>query len=288
MNKKFITSSFLLAALGLTGCDKLLKSFQQSSSPIIARVGNIDITVEQLQDELDTQRALAPRAGNQTQMAKVVLERMIERTLYLQGALAQGIDKEPTVRRRLESERLKSLANLFRTRLMESYAAEIQKEARNFYDAHPELNQPKTMFQLSVIVVKTPAEKNRVMQLLKKGTPFEQVASRYSNDLSTKETGGRMPLLASTEPPSAFEKKLRQMKKGEIGTETLSDGRYQIFRKDDTVLQRQGSYSDVEEMLVNRFSGNSLRVWLDKKRSETTVQIDQQALNSIEPSSKGK
>lgn len=205
----FIISCFFMSVL--IGCDKLglpqpSKKSQKAEkitevtyeSPVkgtvIAKVGNIPLTLEDLNQEIDAYNSMVPqdkpeaKISTRDQKINYLKTEMIRRTLLYQDALNKGLDKKDEITQAIEKTKQDLLVvDLVRREAekVEVTSAEIEQYYNDYKD---QLKDPEER-QIREIMVKTEPEAKEILIQLLQGADFATVAKDKSQALSAKDGG---------------------------------------------------------------------------------------------------
>lgn len=130
---------------------------------------------------------------------------------------------------------------------------------------------------------------NQVYSQLQKGANFEQMAKKYSDDVASKDVGGKLPPLDRSIVPDEFKKVLFGSKPGRIIPPFSTNDGYEITYIDKFVYYNhpQNELNDI--MLTEKF-GTSERFqdWLTKIKSQMDIQIVDPAFKAFRFHKSGK
>jgi EpsD family peptidyl-prolyl cis-trans isomerase len=189
-----------------TGCEK---AAADRSGQLVARVNGIGISMQ------------PPQAG--TPAAAAQLERIIERELLVQRALAAHLDRDPQVQESIESARRQVLAQAYleKSAFAQHSAAgsscpgERDAEVRAFYQENPALFAERRVYRLRELAVPGSADMVEVVRTeLARARGLDALAAW----LRGRNAGFRIEAL--TQPaeqlPLAYLPQLARMKPGEV------------------------------------------------------------------------
>jgi len=131
-----------------------------------------------------------------------------------------------------------------------------EEKIRGYYQNHknnylyPEVRVSQILIQVSPEATPKDWEKAKgkvetVLQKLRKGTPFEELASRYSDDTPTAPSGGDLGFFKKGEMVPMLEAVVFRMQPGEISEVIQSAQGFHIFKVTD---MRAGSIAPFEEI----------------------------------------
>ncbi|MFH0823109.1 MAG: peptidyl-prolyl cis-trans isomerase [Pseudomonadota bacterium] len=204
---RLIVLSFLCLALVITSSS----AFSADPSPIkgvnvVAKVGDREITVEMLNNIINT----IPEENRVPFLTpdgrKKILDEVIAFMLFSEGAKAAGIDKEAAVKTRLDYTQTEFLAMEFLRRRLAQAPQVSDDDVKAYYEAHKNELRPPEEIKARHIVIKTEAEANKVLDEFKAGAKFDDSARKYSIDPAAPQ-GGRLTLIDGREwiPRGTFE-----------------------------------------------------------------------------------
>ena len=184
-----------------TGCEK---AAADRSGQLVARVNGIGISMQ------------PPQAGSPA--AAQALDRIIDRELLVQRALAAHLDRDPQVQESIESARRQVLAQAYLERsafAQHSAAGSSRDEVRAFYQENPALFAERRVYRLRELAVPGSADMVEVLRAeVARARGFDALAAW----LRGRNAGFRIEAL--TQPaeqlPLAYLPQLARMKPGEV------------------------------------------------------------------------
>ena len=187
----------LLAALA--GCDR--PAAERTVQPL-ARVNGVEISARELH--------LASGAS----MAQAV-EKVIDRELLVQKALAAGLERDPQVAAEIDNARRELLAQAYVERAARAAAKPTREEVRAFYAENPALFAERRIYATRELVVSASPEMIDVLRAqVAHASDLDEVAAWL------KARNARYNLTRQTQPaeeiPLAFLPKLAAMQPGEL------------------------------------------------------------------------
>jgi EpsD family peptidyl-prolyl cis-trans isomerase len=174
----------LVCTLSLTGCGKKASDNNGATQTgqVIARVGNDDITAQELENEF--RLANVPPDKRSDAITKRVLGEIVVRKYLVQQALAAKLDREPTVHLDIMRSREQVLAGALAQRTLASKASSIGKsEIDQFIGAHPSQFGKRKILNIEQINMPISADTKSVVDATKAFKTLDQV------DQKLKEMG---------------------------------------------------------------------------------------------------
>jgi peptidyl-prolyl cis-trans isomerase C len=275
-------SVFCLLLSGLWGCDKLnfllpaKKAQPQSETPaatvavkgtVIAKVNNIPITLEDLNEEITAYNEMVPpdkpelKITTREQKVNYLKNEMVRRAFLYQHALDRGLDRKEEIKRALE----KTKQDLLVVELVRQEADKVDvtsKEIEDYYNTYKEqLKEPEERQIREIAVIAEQDAKDILIQLLQ-GADFASLAREKSKSPSAKD-GGDLGFIPKGKKSSQFDAvafadsldagKISSIFKG-------ADGYYYILKLE---AKRGGKQKQLSEM------------WDDIKRALTFIKQQQ-------------
>jgi len=207
INKRLISVlyGFLAIALFLflSGCEELSKlkfvskimpkgkAFQVEGT-IIAKVDDMPITLEQLEQEIQGYNELVgvPEAQITTREQRIAYlnEELIRRYLFYKEAKQRGLDKQPKTQELLRSLEINVVAGQFMQEEVENLLV-TSSEIEGFYDLYREQYRQTEDREIREIVLNSEAEAKEVLIELLKGADFARLAQERSQAKSASSGG---------------------------------------------------------------------------------------------------
>ncbi|AOY01884.1 EpsD family peptidyl-prolyl cis-trans isomerase [Jeongeupia sp. USM3] len=159
--KMLYTNTAVLAAmvLGLAACKD--DGEKKSPSQVVARVGDAEITVHQLN------YLLAQQANpGDAQVKQKVLDGLVDQELLVQKAVELKLDRDPDVVQAVEATRRQILARAAVEREIGKPVEPTQAQIDTFYVAHPQLFAERKLYDFTVFALAASALKPELEQAL--------------------------------------------------------------------------------------------------------------------------
>ncbi len=131
----------------MAGCGE--KKKDASASQTAAKVNNVEIALQQIDQALQQQRGLKPEQVDAA--ARQVLERLIDQELALQKAAELKLDREPAVLLQLEAARREVMSRAYVEKAGESVSKPTADEVAKYYQANPALFSERRIYSLQEI-----------------------------------------------------------------------------------------------------------------------------------------
>ncbi len=219
---------------------------------VLATVGNHQITRQMLDHIIDTIPEESRVPFLTPDGRKKILDEVTSFLLFSEAAKAQGIDKEPAAKTRLDYEQTQWLAREFFRRHLDKLPPVTEDEAKAFFKGHQSEFKPPEEMKARHILVQTEAEANKIMEKIKAGEDFEQLARKYSID-PAKAFGGKLELpdgrewLPKGSFEMSFEHELFKISKGQVGGPVKTQFGWHILKVED---RRQPEVQTAQALVV--------------------------------------
>lgn len=227
--KAVFYTALALSFFNLAGCDKIFPSSSKNKGikqavpsvkealvvevkgTLIAKVNNQPITLEELNDEIDSFNGSdyvrqRPEEKIDTKEKKVGYLKtvMIRRILLAQAAIDKGLDRKEEVSRALENQKMAFLA----AKMEEEETKEMEatsKEIEDFYTMYKDqfFKEPEERKMREIVVASESDVKDILIELLK-GADFATLAQMRSISSSAKN-GGDLGFIKKGEKSPKFE-----------------------------------------------------------------------------------
>ena len=248
----------VLLATPLTACEKAVAD--RSPAQLAARVNGAEISMREL-------RSASPAGVAQA------LEKVIDRELLVQKALAAKLDRDPQVMQAIENARRQLLAQAYLERAASAAAGSTRDEVRAFYAENPALFAQRRVYRLRELVVSAPSEMIDVLSAqAAKARDLEEVAAwlrsrnaKFSLDATTQ---------SAEQLPLSFLPALGRMKPGEIAAfaTPLGASVIQLVHYEEAPLTEQQAAPLIEQFLAGRKRLETAAAEVKRLREVATIE----------------
>jgi peptidyl-prolyl cis-trans isomerase C len=283
--KKIALCLILVAAL--ISCTK--KGVEQKG-PYLAKVGNVTITQADYDREFKTLPEYAQQMFSDEQGKEKFLNEIINKEMLYQEALKKGFDKTPEFQKKLEEfKKLTLVTELFEKEVI-SKAKVSDQEVKDYYEKHKEELVPTVQIKASHILVKSEDEAKKVLERLKKGEKFAEVAKAVSIDKGSAKNGGDLGYFSKGQMVPEFEKAAASLKVGDVSVPVKTQFGYHIIMVTDKKKGSPVEFEKARDMISQRLSGEKQKETFEKYIAELKksykAEINKDALKS--PAGTGK
>jgi len=262
---------YCLLFTGLGGCVSLQKE------KVLAVVDGVPITEADLKYSLSVahRREDLSRAGalNLSQY----VQKMVDDRLMIEEAKRMGLDQLPEIQKAIRAYILReSVVRLHDGEILKKISV-TEKDVAEYYRKFYE------QYTVGLIEVKSEEEAKDILEQLKKGENFRDLAEKYSTHLSKKD-GGEM-VFTRNSMPSSLAKAVADLKPEEISDVIKAMDKYYVVklisRKEPPAEDFNKVKGDVERALKKLKEKERSDEYLKYLREKADIKIDRELLSSV-------
>jgi peptidyl-prolyl cis-trans isomerase C len=209
-----------------------------------------------------------------------LLDQLIDQKLMATEAARSGLKENPQVRLAIQQAIDRILAEAFLTHETEKLDLSDGGLSR-FYADHPQLFTTPTRVKARHIVVQTEAAAESALKQIKKGRPFEEIASEVNID-SSRSKGGDLGWVSPGIMVKPFDDALFALAQGQVSPIVKTSFGYHIITVDAVepgrVIPFESVKSDVKKQMIQRRISELKQIL----RKKYPVTVNQQKLNEIQ------
>ena len=230
---------------------------QEDAKRVVAKVNQTEISYEDFRQRVELLQERGPVAPERY---VEILRALVREEILYQAAVAQQLEANEAVKRRLELARRQVLVEeLLRMRV--TPASQVtEEELQKAYEENKPLLSTETV-TVSHIMVKSEAEAEAIEAELKGGASFEELAKAKSQDQGSAEKGGELGALSRGQTEPEFEAAAFALKDGEVSEIVKTQYGYHIIKGGShaTTVQPYDAVKDqLREMLTKQKQRNAL------------------------------
>jgi peptidyl-prolyl cis-trans isomerase C len=243
-------------------------------------------------------------ARQRQQVARSVLDQLIERTLILQEARRTGrLASDAAVEDRLrqiaqafpspeEFDRALRQQGVSRAELRDRVRFELtvrrilddlrvpaptDQEARAYFQAHREAFDEPERVRVRHVLLRTEAEARVALARLRAGESFAQVAKELSQDPGTRDRGGEVGLVAPGQTVPEFEQVAFRLKPGELSEPVRTSFGYHIVQVTEKLPAKKATWEGVRQQVLELLRENKRReafeAWVKELRGRAKIAV---------------
>lgn len=240
-------------AASLAACQNGGSGSSSSSTPgkdakVLATVNGAKITSEDFDREVKALPEYIRAMADTPQGKKEMLDTLVMRELILQQAAKDGVDKSKEVEEKLADLKKRIIVDTYLKKKVESDAKISDDELKKFYDQNQDKFKTGEQIRASHILVKSEQEAQAILEQLKKGAKFEDLAKAKSVDSSAAK-GGDLGWFGKGNMVPAFEKAAFGLKEGQLSGIVKSDFGYHIIKLTGKRTAGTRPFDEVKEQI---------------------------------------
>ena len=203
-------------------------------------------------------------------MKNAVREELIRRELLLQEAKKAGIDKKTDVAAQAEAMRQSVIIRAY----VQSYTQKnpiSDAQLKSQYDAI-KAQLGSTEYKAGHILVKEEADAKAIIENLKKGAKFDELA-KQSIDPGSKDNGGELGWSSAGNFVKPFADALTSLSKGKF-TETpvKTEFGYHVIKLDDSRPLAVPSFDEIKPRLLQQAQSQQIGKMVEELRAKAKIQ----------------
>jgi len=250
---------------------------QTEQKSVILKIGKQSFTLDDFEKNLEQMKV--KYANLNPDMKKRLFDQFVREKLFLTAAKDAGTN--------LTEEQEKNLERLKMMYLMSNYVSAALKEnpvtdteVRQTYEKNPQQYMTAERRKLRHIIVPAEEKAKEILQQLKNGANFEEIAGQNNTD-ATKQRGGDLGWAQKGIYVKEFEDIAFSLKKGAISDIVKTQFGYHIIRVDDIEPSRQKSFPEVAQEIKRKIERDRILQMEQQLKKKYKVQIDYSAIEAI-------
>lgn len=161
-------------------------------------------------------------------------------------------------------------------KVMEEYIELKDEDVKTYFEENKDQFGQAEEVEASHILVEDEATAKEVLEKLKAGEDFAELAKEYSTDTVSAENGGALGFFGRGEMVTEFEEAAFSMKKGEVSEAPVkTEHGYHIIKVTDKKEAVEAKYEDSKEearkLLLEERINEEYPTWLTEKKSEYKI-----------------
>ena len=258
-----LTGGMLLAAsMQLTAADA-----KKDENGVVAVVNGQPIT----QDMVDIFASKMKSRGGKGDTQAQALDELIKITLITQDAEKKGLDKDPSVQRQLDWYRRSVLFNAGLRDYLKKHPI-TQADIKQRYEEKVK-HFDGTEYKARHILVKTEDEAKKLIEELKKGADFAELAKKHSTG-PTGKNGGDLGWFSANQMVKPFADAVKKMKKGEVSDKPVkTQFGWHVIKLEDTRKVDPPSLEEMERKIRAELQNERIKAYLDELGKQAKIEI---------------
>ncbi|GHU33021.1 peptidylprolyl isomerase [Betaproteobacteria bacterium] len=269
-----------IAAALLIGASMSLTAAAADTRPVVAKPAIVTankafakvngVSVSQNLADAFIAEQKAKGAPDTPELRNAVREELIRRELLLQEARKAGIDKKPDIAAQAEAAKQAVLIRSFVQQFVEKHPITDNQLQANYEKIKAQVGG--TEYKTQHILVKEESEAKAIIEELKNGAKFEELA-KQSIDPGSKDKGGDLGWAAPGNYVKPFADALTALEKGKF-TETpvQSQFGYHVIQLEDTRPATFPAFEEIKPRLLQQAQTQEITKMVDDLRAKAKVE----------------
>ncbi len=194
--------ALMLVILGLiTSCGK--KNSEDKVSQSIIRVNDDEITVHQLNDELQRTHI---QPGQQEEAGKQIAQRLLDRQILVQEALKTKLDRNPRVMQAIENAKMQILAQAYLEDKVSSLAKPTEAEIADYRTKNPDIFANRKIYVMDELAFTIEPDNAQELQSLSDSAKTLEIVTQWLGAHQIKYARTQAAHAAESLPPELLSK----------------------------------------------------------------------------------
>lgn len=260
---------------------------EEQKGPYLAKVGKVKITQADFDREKKNLPPFAQKLFEGSEGKERFLNELVKKEMLYQEALRQGLDKDPAYKEKIADFKKITLISQLLENEIEEKAKVTAEDVKNYYDEHKEDFAPFDQIRLSMIRVKTEDEAKKILDKLKKGEDFAQIARESSIDTNSAKVGGDLGFLSRNQISPEYETVVARMMKGDVSDPVRTKHGFDIVKVTDKKTSTVVAFDKVKSFIAQHLSGEKQKElfdsYIESLKKTYPVEINKEALAGPSP-----
>ncbi len=255
--------------LYLSGCGQ-----KAVEGTVVATIGDREVMVEEIHGFFERAGVRFKTADYEYKIKREFLDSLINQNLLILGAYDYDLQNHDEVLRVIEGEKIKFLLDVLFEKKIISKSVPTDAEVEDWY------NRMGEELKASHVLVSSSDTADLVLQKLKEGVPFEELALKYSIDPTVKRNQGSLDWFSWGIMVDNFQDAVFKMQPGEISAPVKTDYGYHIIKLiDRRPIEHRPSFAESKEstrgIIIERRKRNLMLKFRDELRNRFPITIEQ-------------
>lgn len=269
----FLLAGVLVLAL-FWGC-----ATKKEEGKIVAKVGDREITVEDLENEWRAASRLIIQGMSELQRKRELVDKLIADQVVIMEAYKEGIDNQVEADTNFAEQKERLLSRVL-------YIKEIADKAKA---TESEMKKEYRMMQEEVhawhILMETKEQADSIYQMLKEEADFAQLAKERSIDPSAKDNAGDLGFFRWGKMVPEFQEVAFKMKEGEISRPVETSFGWHIIKLIERRKVEQPPYEEAKGLIQSKLEQGKkerrVKEYFQQLRKKVGFKINEAALDLL-------
>lgn len=218
---------------------------------------------------------------------RVLVEYLVENQLFANAAQEENLASGPAFDRRLSYWRQRALREAYFDDKVKGGVGEAAAKA--LYDDKVKMIKPEEEVQARHILLAKEEEAKDLVEKIRAGADFAELAKQHSGDGGSKEKGGMLGYFGRGQMVPQFEQAAFALKKGEISDPVKSQFGWHIIKLEDRRQKPPPKFDDVKDQIMGTLiHKRAQKVAEDLRKTAKIEYIDPKIKEMVEADEKRK
>lgn len=233
----------------------------------VATVNGVAIPAQRL--EMLLKEAQARGQKDSPEMQANFRDSLITTEVLVQEAIKQGVDKKEEVKAQMEMIRSAVLYKNLIQSYVETHPITDEALKAKYEELKPQMMSKE--FKARHILVEKEADAKKVLEQLKKGKKFEDLAKQFSKDPGSKDLGGDLGWQNPANFVPAFSEAMTKLQKGQITQAPVkTDYGFHVIQLQDA-RENAPTMDQVRPQLQNQLQSELVKKYVDGLRAAAKI-----------------
>lgn len=277
-----------LVFLCLFACTK------KESGKVLAKIDDETITLEEFNKELDKIPTNMKMLVVSPEGKKTYLDRLIMKRLVLREAKKEKIEEEKEFKEKLNEIREQLILETLLKKKILANAKITDDDMKKYYEANKEKFKKNKEINTRHILVRTDEEARQVIEKLKKGEDFVELARTYSIDPNARTTGGEIGFHPQGSLVKEYEEAVAKLKKpGDVSGIVKTQFGFHIIRLEGVKPPAYVPFDEVKDFIKQNMTqakqGELIEKYIEELKKNAKITKNEDLLKGEEkPADKTK
>lgn len=236
-------------------------------SKVVAEIGNEKIYIEDINDALDSMPEWIKKQFEEKDKKAEFLKKYVADELFYRKAVKLEYDKDPNIRKKLKNVEKELMVNKVLEEDLKDKIKIEEDDLRNFFKAHKENYLQKEAVKVSLIKAGMQEIAEKIIEKLKTGKDFNELAREISLDNATAKNGGKFNGWVRKGEDDLGIGNVKEVshilfttKKGSITPPVEAGGYYYIFRVEEKRSEKMPAFEESIERVKNDYFMQKLKI----------------------------
>ena len=210
-------------------------------------------------------------AQNANQLLEMIVHQMVNDRLVGKQAAADKLEENAEVKRRVSEAKEQIIRDYFVEKRLEGKITDAQVKKK--YDEMVASMPTELEVRARHILVEDEKLANELIDKLKKGEKFEDLAKEHSKD-PTKDNGGDLGYFVKSAMVPEFGDAVFSMKKGDISQKPVkTQFGWHVIKVEDSRPQQKPTFDQVKDRIRAQLGEEQIRSLVDELRGKSKVEV---------------